>query len=160
MKSVRHQFPGFQGPSLILKKEIDSLMPAATSAREREVRCRRGTPACDATDALARLARAAAADDKIREGLLARITFAAAAGWLDPTALAGWWAAQAKTPTPPAPTKRTAGGWSGARERNGGRPLSSEPGPCAHATARYDPVSGCIGLQGARANDYRAALDC
>ena len=40
-------------------------------------------PLCDATDALARLdARAAAAPDGIREGLIARRAFAEAAGWL------------------------------------------------------------------------------
>jgi hypothetical protein len=40
-------------------------------------------PLCDATDALARLdARAAAAPDAVREGLLARMATAEAAGWL------------------------------------------------------------------------------
>ena len=40
-------------------------------------------PLCDATDALARLdARAAAAPDAVREGLLARMAAAEAAGWL------------------------------------------------------------------------------
>jgi hypothetical protein len=40
-------------------------------------------PLCDATDALARLdARAAAAPDAIREGLVARMAYAEAAGWL------------------------------------------------------------------------------
>jgi hypothetical protein len=40
-------------------------------------------PLCDATDALARLdARAVAAPDAIREGLIARMAYAEAAGWL------------------------------------------------------------------------------
>src|SRR4051812_43915353 len=39
-------------------------------------------PLCDATDTLARLdARAAAAPDAIREGLVARMAYAEAAGW-------------------------------------------------------------------------------
>jgi hypothetical protein len=40
-------------------------------------------PLCDATDALARLdARAAAAPDAVRDGLIARMAYAEAAGWL------------------------------------------------------------------------------
>ena len=86
----RHAAPGLGGHS----DETDADLGRRPAPHQAKVRQPDGWPdsdaipawlgpLCDATDALARLdARAAAAPDAVRDGLIARMAFADAAGWL------------------------------------------------------------------------------